>query len=62
MECPENLYELSKVPNYLGDELTIVDCNTFNSLDAFKIVKSTKWSDNKNDRQQCSQRGMCDWT
>ena len=25
--CPEKLYELSIVPNYPGDELTVVDCN-----------------------------------
>ena len=24
--CPEKLYELSRVPNYLGDESAVVDC------------------------------------
>ena len=24
--CPEKLYELSIVPDYAGDELTVVDC------------------------------------
>ena len=46
--CPEKLYELSIVPNYPDDELTIVDCTEIFQIDRNLKKEQTENSVNLN--------------